>query len=71
VGTLNRLNKLRDFVFRELARHNASSLSSHLMPFLDALSDAISGYQRKGMKGLFQCVSQKTTIDSVSSLQPK
>jgi len=50
VGTISRLSKLRDFVFRELSSHNASSLSSHLMPFLNALSDAISSYQLKGMK---------------------
>lgn len=39
--TKDRLNRLSDLVFRELQNHTSSSLSSHLIPFLDALSNAV------------------------------
>ena len=42
-----RLNKLRDFVFQQIDAHTSTSLSSHLVPFLDALSDAISSNIRE------------------------
>lgn len=42
-----RLNKLRDFVFQQIDAHSSTSLSSHLVPFLDALSDAISSNIRE------------------------
>jgi ubiquitin-protein ligase len=64
--TNNRLSKLRDFVFQQLDRHTSTSLSSHLVPFLDALSDAISSniqqdsevkceVSQPDIKLLFQC----------------
>lgn len=45
------LNKLRDFVFQELENvQKTRSLSSHLMPFLNALASTISNYQWEGVE---------------------
>jgi hypothetical protein len=58
--TTLRLTKLSDYVFKELATHNtATTLTSHIISFLDAFSDAIASSRLRGLPVGFAVTEQQ------------